>query len=87
MNLRPTAPLTERERRNLAMPENLREENAPPLGGWERDGWEMGRSVWMGIAKRRKEMSGDGGGNHWANEIFGSDDPLNPRSPFDDWNE
>src|SRR5262249_20604595 len=27
------APLTERERRNLEMPENLREENAPPVGG------------------------------------------------------
>jgi len=49
------APLTERERQNLAMPENLREENAPPVGGWEREGLEMGRSVWMGIMKRRKQ--------------------------------
>jgi len=87
MNPRPTAPLTERERRNLEMPENLREENAPPLGdSWAREGWEMGRSVWMGIAKRRKAMSGEGGGNHWANDIYGPglDDPWNPRSPLDD---
>jgi hypothetical protein len=75
------------------MPENLREENAPPYGGtdpWARDGWELGRIAWMGVAKRRKEMSGEGGGNHWANDIYGDpglDDPWNPRSPLDDMSD
>lgn len=78
------APLTERERQNLSLPENLREENAPPIGGtdpWAREGWEMGRWAWEGIMKRRKQMSGEG--RHWSHDVCDPDDPWYPRSPFE----
>ena len=87
------APLTGRERRNLEMPENLREENAPPPGApWARDGWELGKIVWMETAKRRKQMPGEG---HWSHEIIDPrDDPWNrgrrfegtEDDPWKDWN-
>lgn len=78
------APLTERERRNLEMPENLREENAPSLGdGWARDGWELARMVEMDKAKRRKRASGED--SNWSHEVIDPhDDPWAPQSPFAD---
>jgi len=42
---------------------------------------EVGKMVWMGIAKRRKAMSGEG--NHWSYDVCDPhDDPWNPLSPF-----
>src|SRR5262249_47565797 len=76
-------PLTERERRELEYPEHLRLANAPPYGtGWARDGFELGRMVWMETAKRRKEMSG--GGRNWTHNICSPDDPWNPKTPLED---
>lgn len=77
------APLTAHERRNMEMPEHLREENAPPLdNGWARDGWMLGQIAHREM-QRRRGVQGDG--RNWSHSIMDADpdDPWNPRSSFE----
>jgi len=80
-----STPLTERERREMEFPEYLRIENAPKPGSsdpWAYDAFEWARIIHKDRQKRQKQMSGEGGGNHWANDIYGQDELWNPRSPL-----
>jgi len=69
-----TTPMTEDERLNAQLPEAYRIENAPPYGqGFARDSWEIMRDWKMGDNLKRQER--------------GLDDPWNPVSPLDHWND
>jgi hypothetical protein len=85
MTARPQVPipLTDEEREESELPENLRASNAPPYGpGWERDGWEIARSLALGKAKKAEEKRNRDMDNPW-----GSASPLDNMadSPWGDW--
>jgi hypothetical protein len=61
-------PLTESEKEELALPAGWRRENAPPLGTWRREGWEMAREAYRGVQKGIAKENGSDGfvqGDDW----------------------
>lgn len=68
----PAKPLTDVEREERQAPEHLRVDQAPPYGTWEREAWEIARSLALGKAKKAEEK-----------RLRDLDDPWNGASPLD----
>ena len=64
-------PLTEDERREQQLDPEYRKANAPPVGTWERDGWDIMRDWKMGDFLRK-------------NPPADLDNRWEPKSPFSD---
>lgn len=64
-------PLTESEQIENLIPEGWRRNNAPEVGEWQREGWEMGRSWKLGEAKEQ-----------FKKQHRNLDDAFEPASPF-----
>ncbi len=78
-------PLPDEQREERTLPENLRAANAPPYGtGWERDGWEMARSLAIGKAKKAEERR-----NRPQDDPWGSASPLDNMAdnPWKGWDK
>jgi hypothetical protein len=75
-------PLTEAEREERQAPEHLRTDNAPPYGTWDREAWEIARSLALGKAKKAEEKRLRDMDDPW-----GSASPLDnmANSPWGDW--